>query len=61
MVVTNGEDERATITVLEAAKLLGIGRNQAYEAVARNEIPNIRIGKRRLVLVAPLRRILRGE
>jgi len=50
-----------TMTVEEAAKLLSIGRNQAYEGVARGEIPHVRIGKRILVLREPLDRILSGE
>ena len=41
--------ERITITVPEAGKRLGIGRNAAYAAAARGEIPVVRIGKRILV------------
>jgi excisionase family DNA binding protein len=52
--------ERKTITVTEAAKLLGIGKNQAYEAARRGEIPVIRIGRRILVPVAALERLLRA-
>ena len=33
------------LTVPEAAKLLRISRNLAYELVARNEIPAIRLGR----------------
>ena len=44
-----------TITVDEAAFYLGISRNSAYEAVRRNEIPNIRIGRR---IVIPRHRFL---
>jgi excisionase family DNA binding protein len=40
---------------------LGIGRNQAYEAAHRGEIPSIRIGKRILVPVAALDRLLNGK
>jgi excisionase family DNA binding protein len=42
-------DSRLTYTVEQAAKLLGIGRNQGYEAAASGQIPSIRIGKRILV------------
>jgi excisionase family DNA binding protein len=49
---------RATLTVEEAAKLLGIGRSQGYEAAARGELPIIRIGKRMLVPKAALERML---
>ena len=50
-----------TMKVEEAAKLLSIGRNQAYDGVARGEIPHVRIGRRILVLREPLERMLRGE
>jgi excisionase family DNA binding protein len=33
------------MTVPEAGRKLGLGRNAAYEAAARGEIPTIRIGK----------------
>ncbi len=36
-------------TIPEAAKKLGIGRNTAYEAAHRGQIPTIKIGKRLLV------------
>lgn len=48
--VNMSEIARATTAVTEAAKRLGIGRNQAYEAAARGDIPTIRIGKRILRL-----------
>ena len=54
------EDEALTQTVRETAKELGIGVNQAYEAVRRGEIPTIKIGKRILVLRKPLRKKLEG-
>jgi excisionase family DNA binding protein len=52
---------RATTTVEAAAKVLGIGRNQAYAAAARGEIPVIRIGKRLLVPIAALERLVNGD
>jgi excisionase family DNA binding protein len=51
----------ATLSVPEAARLLGIGRNSAYDAVARGEIPSIRIGKRILVPRKRLESMLAGE
>lgn len=46
---------RATITVEEAAEVLGpIGRGTAYEAVRRGEIPSLRLGRRILVPVPRL-------
>jgi excisionase family DNA binding protein len=50
--------ERLTLTVEEAATLLGISRAFAYEAVGRGEIPSIRIGRRILVPKAALQRFL---
>ena len=52
------DDEPLTQSVRQTAKELGIGVNQAYEAVRRGEIPNIKIGKRILVLREPLKRLL---
>jgi excisionase family DNA binding protein len=49
---------RMTLTVNEAAERLGIGRNQAYEAVKNGQIPAIRIGKRLLVPEAALERLM---
>ena len=49
------------ISVIEAARLAGISRQSAYEAVRRGEIPTIRIGRRILVPKAKLLRILSGE
>jgi excisionase family DNA binding protein len=48
----------ATITIDEAAAVLGVSRNSAYSAVARGEIPAIRIGRRLLVPKAALERLL---
>ena len=55
------ESNKLTFTVDETAKILGIGRNSAYEAVARGEIPVIRVGKRLLVPKAALEKLLSGN
>ena len=52
--------ERATLTVEEAAKRIGIGRGSAYGAVRRGEIPSVRFGKRVLVPRVALEQILTG-
>ena len=57
-VIPNEPVHRLTFTVEEAATALGISRAFAYEAVARGEIPCIRIGKRILVPLAGLNRLL---
>lgn len=40
---------KATMSVEEAAEVLGISRGSAYQAVRMGEIPCIKIGKRILV------------
>jgi excisionase family DNA binding protein len=49
---------RLTLTVEEAAKVLGIGRGLAYEGVRSGAIPSVRIGRRVVVPVAALRELL---
>lgn len=52
---------RATITVEQAAKLLGVGRTAAYEAARRGELPTRRLGRRLLVPVPALIAWLEGR
>jgi excisionase family DNA binding protein len=49
---------KPTCTVEEAARVLGIGRSLAYDAVKRGDIQSIRVGARRLIPSAVLRRLL---
>ncbi|HEX3943752.1 MAG TPA: helix-turn-helix domain-containing protein [Rhizomicrobium sp.] len=51
-------EETATISVEQAAKRLGVGRNQAYEAVKSGELPSLKIGRRILVPKAALEKLL---
>ncbi len=53
--------EKRTYSIPEVAEVLGIGRTAAYEAARTGEIPTIRIGKRILVPVAALERLLAGN
>jgi excisionase family DNA binding protein len=48
-------------SVEELAAALGIGRNQAYEAVASGKIPSLRFGRRYLIARATIARLLAGE
>ena len=50
--------KRLTRTIPEAAELLGIGRGSAYEAARTGQLPTIRIGRRLLVPLAALEKIL---
>jgi len=52
------ETERLTYDVVEAGRLLGLGRNASYEAAKAGQIPTIRIGRRLLVPKAALDRLL---
>jgi excisionase family DNA binding protein len=55
------KSQQEILTVEEAAKLLRIGRNAAYEAARRGEIPVIKIGKRLLVPRLALNKLLGME
>ena len=46
-----------TITVEEAAKLIGINRKGVYDAVKRGEIPSLRFGKRIVIPRAAFERM----
>jgi hypothetical protein len=50
-----------TLTVKQSAVQLGISAERAYAAVAAGQIPVIVLGKRKVVPVAALERLLRGE
>lgn len=45
-------DQPLTMTVEQAAKVLGIGRTTAYELVRTGDIPSVRLGRR---IVVPIR------
>jgi excisionase family DNA binding protein len=53
--------DKATLTISEAAKLLGIGRSAAYEAARRGDLPTLTFGRRRVVLSAALEKMLNLE
>jgi excisionase family DNA binding protein len=52
---------RPTISVEEAAMVLGIGRGPAYKAVNKGEIHTIRINSRLLVPTSWLRELLESS
>ena len=51
-------DQRLTISVEEAGRLLGISRGLAYELVNRGELPSVRLGRRIVVPRRALDRLL---
>ncbi len=58
MTMIQTDTVRATMTVEEAAALLGISRSAAYRAVAAGQLPTIRLGRRLLVPTAKLEALL---
>jgi excisionase family DNA binding protein len=54
-------EPKTTLTVEETAKLLGISRGLAFQALRRGDIPSIRIGRRILIPRARLRALLDGD
>jgi excisionase family DNA binding protein len=54
-------EQRLTLTIEEAAGLLGVGRATAYEAARRGQLPTLRIGRRLLVPRARLEELLGGD
>jgi len=52
--------EKATFSVEETARYLGVARTTAWAAVWRGQLPTIRIGRRRLVPKVALEKML-GE
>jgi excisionase family DNA binding protein len=53
--------ERLTLSVEEAAHVLGIGRGLAYELARTGQIPVIRLGRRMVVPRAQLEAMLEAE
>lgn len=56
----NHTDHPLTLTVEQAAKLLGIGRSTAYELVHTGDIPSLRLGRRIVVPVCQVEAMLGG-
>lgn len=52
--------EKKTVTVREAAKILGIGENLAFRLVNEDQIPHVRLGNRIVISRAALDRLLEG-
>ena len=51
-------NNRLTLNVDEAAQLLGISRNSAYQGIFTGEIPHIKVGKRILIPKIALEKML---
>ena len=56
-----GTDEALmTMTVSEAARVLGISRSSAYECVRRGELRAVRLGRRLVVPRSAITELLQG-
>lgn len=55
---TESNEERLAISIPETAKLLGLSRNSTYEAARRGELPTLIIGRRILVPLSALKKLL---
>ena len=42
--------DRKTISIVEAAALLGVARTTMYKAVQDGQVPVVRVGKRKLIM-----------
>ncbi|MET4698984.1 excisionase family DNA binding protein [Constrictibacter sp. MBR-5] len=54
------ENNTALYTPEEARQILRLSRNGIYEAIARGEVPHIRIGRKILVPRLQLERMING-
>lgn len=52
---------RLTVTIPEAGQLLGIGRDAAYRAAEAGQIPSLRVGRRLLVPLPALMKLVGSD
>ncbi len=55
------DNQRLTLTVTEAADMLGISRGMAYECVRTGELPSVRLRGRILIPRQKLNELLTGQ
>ncbi len=58
MITDSRSDDRLTLTVEEAGKMLGISRATAYQLANQGKLPAIRLGRRLLISKAGLERMV---
>jgi excisionase family DNA binding protein len=58
--MSKDDPNRLTYTVAEAAQLLGISREFAYQQVKSGDLPSVQLGRRRLIPRVALDRFLSG-
>ncbi|MDP8970084.1 MAG: helix-turn-helix domain-containing protein [Actinomycetota bacterium] len=52
------QDLPATLSIPQAAEILGVGRDLAYQAARRGRLPTVRVGRRLLVRTDQLLELL---
>ena len=53
--------EKQTLTVSEAAKLMGVGLTMAYQYAREGRIPSVRFGRKYLIPIGALNAMLERE
>ena len=53
--------ERPTCTIAEACRATGLGRSKLYELIGAGHLDTARIGRRRLVRVSSLLRLVQAD
>jgi excisionase family DNA binding protein len=53
--------ERLTCTIADACEATGLGRSNLYKLIGEGQLDTTRIGRRRLVLVSSLLRLVQPE
>jgi excisionase family DNA binding protein len=55
---TTALDQRLSLSVEDASTVTGLGRTKLFEAMRTGELPSVRVGGRRVVLIEDLRQYL---
>ncbi len=50
--------ERVTCSVDDVVMATGLGRTKIYELLSKNDLRSIRVGRRRLIIVASVRQLI---
>jgi excisionase family DNA binding protein len=54
-------DQRMSVSIRDAAEIIGIGRSKLYEHINSGALRTVKIGGRRLVLIASIRTFVEGD
>lgn len=48
-------DEPECLSIVSAARRLGVGRSTVFKMIAQGSLPTVKIGRRRMIRASPLR------